>query len=101
MTVYKLVKDIQSNVKIYKNGSEISFYKHIVDLGIEKNGWGGYMGDPDQIAFAISYDIYQDKSKALETYKNFSQAISMAAPLELELSINAIKSTLERNVNDS
>jgi hypothetical protein len=101
MIMYKLVKDEQSNVKIYKNGSEISLYKNIVDLGIEKDGWGGYIGAPDQIAFAISYDIYQDKSKALNTYRNFANAISMAAPLELEISINTLKSMLERNADDS
>lgn len=101
MIMYKLVKDKQNNVKIYKNRSEIGLYEHVADLGIETHGWGGFIGNPDQIAFAISYDIYQDKSKALSNYKNFSQAISMAAPFELELSISAIVSMLERNINDS
>lgn len=101
MTLYKLTKNDQNKIKIFKNNLEIGLYKEIVDLGIETHGWGGHIGQPDQIAFAISYDIYKDKIKALQTYKNFVEAISTAAPFELELSISAIQSMLERNVNDS
>jgi hypothetical protein len=97
MAMYKLVKDAASNVKIFKDGVQIGLYTEIVDLGVELHGWGGFQGDPKQVAFAVVYDIVRNKEQTLELYNNFLEVISLAAPLELDISTSAIISILNRN----
>lgn len=101
MAIYKLVKDADSNVKIFRDGTQIGLYKEIADLGVTTHGWGSYRGSPTQIAFAVTYDILKNKEQALQTYGKFAEVISMAAPLEIEISSSAIISILSRTNNVS
>lgn len=96
MAFYKITKSpvTQTNVEIFKNGINIGLKRNIHDLGVEVDGWGGYVGQADQIAFAIAYDALGSVELALEKYQNILKAISAAAPFELEISIDAINNLL-------
>lgn len=96
MGSYKITKDpvTGTNVQIFKNGVNIGLNRGVYDLGVEVDGWGGVVGNPDQIAFSIAYDALGDVNRALEKYQKIVEAISKAAPFTLEISTDAIDTML-------
>lgn len=90
MALYKLQKDERGSVRITRDGKNIGLHTNVYDFGITSHGWGGAVGAPQQISFAIAYDVLQNKDQALATYEKFEETISDAAPFILELSTNDI-----------
>ena len=90
MALYKLTKDDRGSVKITRDGTNIGLHKQVYDFGIAIHGWGGEVGQPQQVAFAVVYDVLQNKDEALAKYRKFEETISEAAPFILELSTNDI-----------
>ena len=94
MALYRLEKDDRGTVNIKKDGARIGLYTNIHDFGITEHGWGGIIGSPTQVAFAVVYDVLQNKDNALAKYRKFEEAISEAAPFILELSTSDIQGIL-------
>lgn len=95
MALYKLVKNSDNTVvQLFKDDQEMFLQTHVHNTGIIEHGWGGWKGQPDQLAFAMSYDVCQNKDFAVENYHKVKQLFSMAAPLELEISSSVIEQAL-------
>jgi hypothetical protein len=89
MAMYKLIKTGNA-VQVLKDNQPMSLYRDIHDLGIEMDGWGGFPGPCDQIAFALTYDYIQDLNISLDKYLKIVDVLKHAAPLEIELPSSAI-----------
>jgi hypothetical protein len=96
MAIYKLSKNLDgSNVKLYKDGVELSLSTNIHNTGVTDHGWGGWKGKPDQLAFALAYDVSQNKDIAIARFGKVAEVFSDAAPMELEISIGTIQLALQ------
>jgi hypothetical protein len=91
MGSFKLIKDVetQTQIQIFKDGTYIDLKREIWDSE-KQAGWGGQVGEPDQIAFAIAYTMLGDRDMAIEKYPLIANIISNAAPYELEISTEVI-----------
>lgn len=96
MALYKLSKNSnQTEVTVRKNGEILDLKRDVYDTGVEHDGWGGAAGEPDQICFALTYDVLgNDKSQAVKKYELTKKLISFAAPFEIELSTDVIANIL-------
>lgn len=90
MAAYKLIKNTNS-VQVLKDDQPMSLYRDIHDLGIEVDGWGGFPGPSDQIAFALIYDHTKNVETALNKYTKIVALLQYAAPMQLDLSSEAIE----------
>lgn len=89
MAVYKLIKT-GNTVQVLKDDQPMSLYRDVHNLNIEVDGWGGFPGPCDQIAFALAYDHTQDLNTTLNNYYKIVNVLKYAAPLELNLPSSAI-----------
>ena len=87
--MYKLVKT-NNIVQVTKEDEPMSLYRDVHNLNIEVDGWGGFPGPCDQIAFALAYDYTQDLNIALNNYYKIVNVLKYAAPLQIELPSSAI-----------
>jgi hypothetical protein len=95
MATYKLSKNLDgSNVKLYKDGVELSLYTNIYNTGVTEHGWGGWKGNPEQLAFALAYDVSQNVEVATQRFEKVAAVFSHAAPMELEISTGTIQLAL-------
>lgn len=94
MALYKLQKDERGSVRITRDGKNIGLHTNVYDFGITSHGWGGEIGAPQQVSFALAYDVLQNTDQALARYEKIVETISYAAPFILELSTNDITGIL-------
>lgn len=99
MALYKLTKnETQTEVHLFKDGTEMNLRTDVFDTGVTEHGWGGEYGNPDQLSFALAYDILENNlDEAKAKYKKISSTISVAAPFTIELSTEALAEILRSN----
>jgi hypothetical protein len=86
MATYKLIKTADNSlIRLQKDGSDIGLYTEVYNTEVTENGWGGWKGQPHQLAFAMAYDTCGDRQKAIDAHQNIANLFAMAAPLELEI----------------
>ena len=97
MATYKLIKTADNSlVRLQKDGSDIGLYTEVFATGVTENGWGGWKGQPGQLAFAMTYDTCGDKQKSIDNYEKIANLFAMAAPLELEIPGALIESLINQ-----
>ena len=92
MATYKLSKNIEGTVvNLYKDDVLMSLYTDIHNTGVTEHGWGGWKGQSEQLAFALAYDVTQNKDIAVSNIEKVAKVFSYAAPMEIELSTGTIQ----------